>query len=219
MSGQQQDVRWSRPMLRGAVALAVAAVLTLAVAACGDDDDASSSSGSGGSAEAAESTSKEPFKVLAVMPMSGPLAAVGKIEEVGFKAATKVINDEGGILGHPVEVKVVDSGGAGPQAVSLAIEETRKEDYNLVSCGSFGDDALPCADAIAKTPTLQMPLAAESRLNDPESKPNTFIAGNLFDPVEQAMAEQMKAKGVQKVAIVVGDNTTGRLASEILKKA
>lgn len=219
MTGQQQDVHWSRPMLRGAVALAMAAVLALAATACGDDDDSSSSSGGGASSETAASASKEPFKVLAVLPMSGPLAAVGKSEEVGFKAATKVINDEGGILGHPVEVKVVDSGGAGPKAVSLAIEESRKEDYNQISCGSFGDDALPCADAIAKTPSLQIPLAAESRLNDPKAKPYTFMPGNLFDPAEQALAEHMKAKGVQKVAIVVGDNTTGRLASEILKKA
>jgi len=196
-----------------AAALGVAALLALGASACG------SSSSSSTTASSSSSDSHAPFKVLAILPTSGPLAAVGQIETTGFKAAAKVINADGGVLGHRVTVKVVDDGGTGQKATAAAIDANRSGSYNLISCGSFGDDAIPCASALATNPALQIPLAAESHLNDPNKLPHVFVPGGLFDPAEQAMVAAMKAKGIKRFAIVQGDNVTGRLAAGILAKA
>jgi branched-chain amino acid transport system substrate-binding protein len=199
--------------LHGAAALSVAALLALGATACG------SSSSSSTAAAASSKASDAPFKVLAVMPMSGPLAAVGKAEGTGFQAAAKVINAKGGILGHRVTIKIVDDAGTGEKAVSAAMGEANNNAYNLISCGSFGDDAIPCSSALAANAALQIPLAAESHLNDPAKLPRVFVPGGLFDPAEQAMVAQMKSKGIAKFAIVQGDTVTGRLAAGILEKA
>lgn len=207
---------------RSALAIGLATALSLAIVACGSSSSDSTSSSGGSSSTTSsggggEESSGAPFKVLAVLPMSGPLAVVGELEKAGMEQAATVINSEGGINGSEVTVKVVDDAGAGAKAVT-AVNNEATEKYNLISCGSFGEDAIPCAEALVANEALQIPLAAESHLTDYEKLPNVFVPGTLFNPGEKAMAEHIKEEGISKVAIVVGDGTTGRLGSEILKE-
>ncbi|MBS1883309.1 MAG: ABC transporter substrate-binding protein [Actinobacteria bacterium] len=198
-------------------------VLSLAIVACGSSSSSTSSgstSSEGGSAttaSAGEAASGTPFKVLAVLPMSGPLAVVGELAKAGYEQAATVVNAEGGIEGHKVELKIVDDAGSGEKAVT-AVNNAASEEFNLISCGDFGEDAIPCAEALVSNPALQIPLAAEKTLTDYEKLPNVFVPGTLFNPGEKAMAEQIQKDGISKVAIVVGDGTTGHLGSEILKE-
>ncbi len=106
---------------------------------------------------------KAPFKVLLVVPKSGPLGFVGGIAENGTKAAANVINSQGGILGSKVEVKTVDDAGQGAKAVAAALQETSATKYNLIHCGNFGDDGLPCSAAIKGQNVLQIPLISEKQ--------------------------------------------------------
>ncbi len=160
-----------------------------------------------------------PFKILFVTSLSGPLGFVGKTEANGYQAGVDVVNSQGGILGSKVELKVVDDAGTGAKAVAAALQETSSTDYHLITCGSFGDDGLACAPAIKSKPALQIPAIAEGSINNPKKYPRTFNSGGLFDNAELGMAQRMKKNKVKKVAIVVGDNATGRTASGILSKA
>lgn len=213
MSIQSERVRRARSRRRAPAFIAVAgAGLAIFVAAIG----ASGSSASDGPTATAAAGQ---FKILAVMPMSGALATVGQTEKAGFDAAIKNINANGGINGQKVTLKVVDDAGTGAKAVSGALQALRGSSYNMVSCGSFGDDGLACAPAIAKQNVLQVPLIAESTLSNVEKYPYLFQPGHLFDPAEASMVAYMKQKGIKRIAILAGDNTTGKLASQVLADA
>jgi branched-chain amino acid transport system substrate-binding protein len=165
------------------------------------------------------SAAKAPFRFLFVTSTSGPLGFVGKTEAAGYRAGINVVNARGGINGATAELKTVDDAGSGAKAVAAVQQETASTSFNVVTCGSFGDDGLPCAAAIAKQKYLQIPAIAESQLNNRKKYPNTFNAGGLFEPAELGMVREMKRKKLKKIVIVVGDNATGRTASGILARA
>jgi branched-chain amino acid transport system substrate-binding protein len=212
VSSQSQQARRPTAGRRGPALTALAAIVALAfgAAACG-------SSGNKSSGVQATATPDQ-FKILAVMPMSGPLAIVGQTQKAGFEAAVKNINAGGGVLGKKATLTVVDDAGTGAKAVAGALRELPKG-YQMVSCGSFGDDGLACAPAIAKQNVLQVPLIAESTLSNVEKYPYLFQPGHLFDPAEASMVAYMKQKGIKRIAILAGDNTTGKLASQVLADA
>lgn len=55
------------------------------------------------------SLAQEPVKVGASMPMTGSFSVMGTSEKEGYKLWEKVVNDQGGLLGRPVEVIIRDN--------------------------------------------------------------------------------------------------------------
>jgi len=158
------------------------------------------------------------FNVLLVVPKSGPLGFVGLMEARGMAAAQQIINRQGGILGHKVQLTFLDGQGSGTvtvAAVQQALASGTK--YNLISCGAFGSDAIPCAPVLAKVDSLQIPLAAESALNDPSKYPNVFITSGGFQPGADGVVAKMKSKGIKRFAILSGDDTTGHQGATALQ--
>jgi branched-chain amino acid transport system substrate-binding protein len=105
----------SFPTLRTAAALAApvfaATVLAVAAAACGST---SSSGGGGGSSPAASGST---LTVADVAPFSGPDAALGPTYLASCYGATAAINSAGGVLGHKLACKSVDTRGDPADAV------------------------------------------------------------------------------------------------------
>jgi branched-chain amino acid transport system substrate-binding protein len=98
------------------------AVTLLMAAACGSDDsgdsdDSGSASGSGdGGAELAGS----PIVVGMVADVTGPTGVPDAKGSKVFKVWADYTNDNGGIQGHPVEVRVADTRGDAPTAAAAA---------------------------------------------------------------------------------------------------
>ncbi|EPD57775.1 amino acid ABC transporter substrate-binding protein [Streptomyces sp. HGB0020] len=79
---------------RPAAALAATAAILLVATACG------TGSGSSGGA----------IKIGASLPLSGPVADASKPAYAGYKLWLSQLNDDGGLLGRKVELKVLDDG-------------------------------------------------------------------------------------------------------------
>jgi ABC-type branched-subunit amino acid transport system substrate-binding protein len=172
------------------------------------------------SAHPSRTAAKSPFRVLLVVPKSGPLGFVGLMEARGMAAAQQIVNRQGGILGHKVLLDVRDGQGSGTVTVSQvqsALASGTK--YNLISCGSFGSDSIPCAAIVAKVNALQIPLSAESALDDTSKYPNLFITSSGFQPGADGVVAKMKAAKITKFAILSGDDTTGRQGATALQTA
>jgi branched-chain amino acid transport system substrate-binding protein len=80
--------------VRGTV-LAVAAAIALA--GCGDDGG--SAGGGGGD---------DPIKIGVSLPLTGEFSEPGKAAKEGFEVWREMVNDEGGLLGRPVELIIKD---------------------------------------------------------------------------------------------------------------
>jgi ABC-type branched-subunit amino acid transport system substrate-binding protein len=150
------------------------------------------------------------FKVLFIVPLSGPFATSGKEELAGLNAGIKTVNASKGILGKRVTVKVIDDAQSGAKATASALQELGSTKYDLVTCGISGPDAVPCHTALAKTKVLQINPAAEDDLADPTKNPNTFISLNRFASNAAAVVGQLKKDKKSKVVVFGGDNASGR---------
>jgi ABC-type branched-subunit amino acid transport system substrate-binding protein len=95
-----------------AVALAAAVLAGVGLAACSSSSSSSSTPSTGTS-----SSSGTPIVVADLAPFSGPDAALGPTYLVSCDGATAAINTAGGVLGHKLSCKAVDTRGDPADAV------------------------------------------------------------------------------------------------------
>ena len=127
-------------------AVAAVAALGLVLAACSSSSSSTPSSG-GSSAPASGST----LTVADVAPFSGPDAALGPTYLATCYGATSAINAAGGVLGHKLTCKSVDTRGEPADAVP-AVNQLFASTPNLalvIGCTKVCDPmSLPNASAI-----------------------------------------------------------------------
>src|ERR1700753_1043763 len=92
-------------ILRRCVASALALAAIAAIAACGSSSSSTTGSGSGGSGSA--SASKSPITIAVSLSLSGDFASDGQAFERGYKLWAADQNAKGGLLGHPVQLKIL----------------------------------------------------------------------------------------------------------------
>jgi len=137
-------------MLRS-VCAAAAIALTAALAACG-------SSGSGG-------TGNSTLIFADVAPFSGADAALGPIYLVSCTGATQAINKAGGILGHQVACKPVDTRGEPADAVPAvgSMFDTTKNLELVIGCTS--DEAASVVPVINAHKTVMFCMTGQSEFD------------------------------------------------------
>ena len=121
--------------MRRLITCAVGLVSAAALCACG------SSAGSGGGSGA-----NAPYRVLALIALSGPFALDGKAEAVGVRAAVTVVNQHGGILGHPVALTVVNDNGDATTALTdvwVAVRASLRAVLEKVTLADLAAGKLP----------------------------------------------------------------------------
>ena len=125
-----------RPRPAGLVAVAAVATLALALAAC-----SSSSSSTPSSSSTATTTTTSALTVADVAPFSGPDAALGPTYLATCYGATSAINADGGVLGHKLTCKSVDTRGDPADAVP-AVNQLFASTSNLgLVIGCTSDEA------------------------------------------------------------------------------
>src|SRR5262245_10868537 len=118
------DVSRSRFTRKRAVQLgAIMAAGCLVLSACGGNSDSGSSS-SGNDTGSADSSGPaltgDPIKIGYVASMSGPQATNGLGAKAVAHAWQEYTNSHGGVLGHPVDITMVDSKNTVPGATAAA---------------------------------------------------------------------------------------------------
>ncbi len=97
----------TRRIRLGLAASAMASALVLS--GCGGDDGGSS----GGESEA-----KDPIVIGVSLPLTGDFSEPGKGVQRGYEAWAKIVNDNGGLIGRQVEIKVLDDQSNADRVVS-----------------------------------------------------------------------------------------------------
>lgn len=144
-SRRAPGIRTAVPGLRPArlAAAAAATALVLALAAC-----AASAKNSGGSASSGPASSSKTLTVADVAPFSGPDANLGPTYLASCYGATSAINQAGGVLGHTLRCKSVDTRGEPADAVPAVNQMFASTPDLALVIGCTSDEAASVAPIV-----------------------------------------------------------------------
>jgi branched-chain amino acid transport system substrate-binding protein len=197
--------------VRNRLALAVLA-LGLGLAACSSTTNNST----------ANSGDNSPYRIVVVAGVSqtGTAALNAKAAVQSAKAAADVLNKSGGVLGHKVEVEVLDDQGQPTVAVTKLQQRLQTgEKPNLVMPGNTSNEALATVPIATSAKVLVTTQAASATLNDPKKFPNTFSVTPPPDTWAQALLDYVKSKGKAKIAMLYGEDAFGSTVGAAVKAA
>lgn len=111
--------------------------LMIVLAGCSGNKESSGDGGSGNSGSKEGGT----IKIGATLPLTGPYAETGKYVRDGYEYWAKEVNDNGGLLGKKVELKIVDDQSNEAKAVSLLQNIISQDKVDLLLGGYPGSTA------------------------------------------------------------------------------
>jgi branched-chain amino acid transport system substrate-binding protein len=171
----------------------------LALAACGGSTTGGSSGSGGGG------TSGPPIKLGMIAPLTGARASVGQGMSQGAELAVGVVNANGGVLGHQVQLVTQDDAADPADAVPAAQKEINSDHVVAIIGPTSITDAvvLPLATK-AKIPNLMWGGGAAF---DKETDPYFFRMSPSDTEQAEAMAVYAHSKGWDRVALAFGNTT------------
>jgi branched-chain amino acid transport system substrate-binding protein len=146
--------------------LTVLTVLAMVVAACGDDGEGSDTTATGDTDAPTETTepatgttepmtdttgeaSGDPIRIGGTLAITGFLAATGAIHQAVGNVFVERINEQGGLLGRPVEWVLLDDESV-PENAAAAYERLITEDEVDLVIGPYGTGNITAAMAVAE---------------------------------------------------------------------
>ena len=164
----------------------------------------------------AEAAEKEPYKIGAVLPLTGPVSWLGGLADEGTKIRVEMINKAGGVNGHPLTLITYDSQSK-PEEANMVAQRLITRDQVVAI---IGDGSVPIAApvfALGNQKKVPVFFACGYAI-DPQKEPYSF---NQAHPTEFAAARPFKyfnEKGMTKVAFLMVVGSLGELGSRIGNK-
>jgi len=155
--------------------------------------------------------SSAPLRILLEVPLSSAaLVDNAQTAENAAKAAVSVINKQGGVLGHPVQLTVVDEGGDPTTAVTkleAAINSGSKPSVFLE--GGASPEASAVLPILTQNKIVSFNEAPTLNSGDPASNPYNFDLSPSTPNYAEAFCPYVKAHGGKSVAILHGNDAYG----------
>ncbi|HET8980074.1 MAG TPA: ABC transporter substrate-binding protein [Solirubrobacteraceae bacterium] len=203
------------------------AVLALVAAGCGSSSNGNSSAAGGGASSSASSAGGSgssggaSLTVADVAPFTGTDGALGPTYLVACSAATHAINTAGGILGHQMGCKTVDTRGDPADAVP-AVHQMYASGSPALVIGCTSDEAASVVPIFGANHTVSFCMTGQSEF-DHVKFPYFYrlVPPDLSE--SYAMTAIAQQKGYKKVALAfgndIGSQTFVQPAIAALKKA
>jgi branched-chain amino acid transport system substrate-binding protein len=152
--------------------MALLVVMSLGIAACGSDepsepdadgattdegaadqddgeDAGDADEGSGEDDGEAAAPSGDPIRIGGALALTGPFAPTAKIHEIVAEEFVEMLNEQGGLLGRPVEWTVLDDESQAEQSAALYERLITQDGVDLVM-GPYGTGSITAAMAVAE---------------------------------------------------------------------
>jgi ABC-type branched-subunit amino acid transport system substrate-binding protein len=144
---------------------ALASVIALAAAGCGSSSsNPTPGGGAASSAASAKAPSGSTLTVADVAPFTGPDAALGPTYLVSCDAATSAINAAGGVLGHKLSCKTVDTRGDPADAVP-AVRQMYASGSPALIIGCTSDEAASVVPIFTANKTVSFCMTGQSEFD------------------------------------------------------
>ncbi|MGA2209382.1 MAG: ABC transporter substrate-binding protein [Acidimicrobiales bacterium] len=179
------------------------------LASCSSGSSSPTTSSSNSTSTTVSST---PFRVLAIVAETGPLAAINTAEMQGLKAAAKYINANGGIVGHQVQVTVVNDN-LDPTTAASDLEQAISSGNlpNLVFAGTTSNETLALVPILNAHKLLSIQLTTSAQTIDPSKYPYAFTVASSTANESATLAAAVKSEypNAKKVGIIIGNDVNG----------
>jgi len=167
-------------------------------------------SGCSGSKDTGKTTAgKEPYKIGAVIDISGTSSSLGAPERDTLQMLADKVNAAGGINGHPLELTILDNKSDETEAV-LAVKKLIEQKVLAVIGGSSSGTSMAMIDTVQKEKVPMISLAAASTIVEPAQERQWVFKTPQSDIVAiKKMMGYLKEKGLTKVAFLYMNNAYG----------
>lgn len=146
-----------------------------------------------------EEGSDEPIVVGYITPLTGGYSALGSDNELAVELAVEQINDDGGLLGRPIELVTRDDQSSPDQSV-LAFNDLQSEDPVAIIGSAFSDSAMATLPAVERSgiPYIS-PTPADEQL-DP-LRDEVFVVPATASAYAERALEYFSAEGMTRVSV------------------
>jgi branched-chain amino acid transport system substrate-binding protein len=159
---------------------------------------------------AQQGVGKDTLTLGSIQDLSGPLAGFGKQVRMGLLLATDEINEQGGINGRKVEMKVEDSG-YDPKRAVLAAQKLVNQDKIFAMIAHIGTATNMAAMPVqfSKKVINFFPVTAAREMYEPLHPLKYAFAATYYDQIRLSAPKLIKEKNVSKVCVMYQDDDFG----------
>ena len=157
-----------------------------------------------------QGVTKDQIILGSIQDLSGPLAGFGKQIRMGMMLRIDEINEQGGVNGRKLALKVEDSG-YDPKRAVLAAQKLVNQDKVFAIVGHIGT-----AQNVATFPVLFekniinfFPVTAAREMYEPLHRLKYSFAATYYDQIRLAAPKLFKEKNAQKACIIYQDDEFG----------
>ena len=150
-----------------------------------------------------QGVSKTEINLGSIQDLSGPLAGFGKQVRLGMLLAVDELNEQGGINGRKLTIKIEDSG-YDPKKAFLAAQKLVNQDKIFAMVGHIGTAQNLAAMPVQfeKNVVNFFPVTAAREMFEPFHRLKYSFAATYYDQVRVSTAMLAKEKGVKRAMLL-----------------
>lgn len=166
--------------------------------------------GTSGAAMAQQGVTKDTITLGSIQDLSGPLAGFGKQVRLGMMLRVDEANEQGGVDGRKIELKVEDSG-YDPKRAVLAAQKLVNQDKIFMMVGHIGTAQNMAAMPVqfAKNVINFFPVTAAREMYEPFNRLKYSFAATYYDQIRLALPKLVKEKNAKKICTIYQDDEFG----------
>ena len=164
-----------------------------------------------GAAQAQQGVTKDTIMLGSIQDLSGPLAGFGKQARNGMQLRVDEINEQGGINGRKLELKVEDSG-YDPKRAVLAAQKLVTQDKIFAMVGHIGTAANMATFPVLfpkKVINFYPLTGAREMFEEPNMNLKFAFSVPYYDQTRKAAPKLVKEKGLKKPCAIYQDDEFG----------
>ena len=153
---------------------------------------------------------KTEISLGSIQDLSGPLAGFGKQVRLGMLLAVDELNEQGGINGRKLTIKIEESG-YDPKKAFLAAQKLVNQDKIFAMVAHIGTAQNLAAMPVQfeKNVVNFFPVTAAREMFEPFHRLKYSFAATYYDQVRVSTAMLVKEKGVKKICTLYQDDEFG----------
>jgi branched-chain amino acid transport system substrate-binding protein len=184
----------------------VAAMAVVSLSACGAEDDP----GDDGAASA------EPYRIGAVLSLSGTYAGLGEPEKNTIEMEVERINDAGGVNGRPIEVVILDDATDAETAVAVTTRLIEQENVIALIGATGTGGTMAMRQEVDRSGIPQVSVAGGTVITS-DFHPLVFQTPWSNSLVVPFTFEYVESLGISKIAVIADSGGFGADGVAVIK--